>query len=440
MRCCVLTLGCKVNQYESDAMRSILSQAGFEIVETPECADVCVVNTCTVTNIADKKSRQMLSRAHRANPDAKLIAVGCWVQRNPEAALKLDGVSAVIGTGEKSRILQAVLNVLNDQKPESENPSSNAAIDFTGDVMHEHRFDEISAADESRTRAYLKIQDGCDRFCSYCAIPFARGAIRSRPLESVRRELALLDSKGYAEVVLTGIHLMSYGRDFMDGTDILDALALANSFDGIKRIRLGSVEPHMLDDRIIAGIADNKKLCRHFHISLQSGCDTVLERMRRGYRSGEYFELCKKLRAAFGESTAITTDLIAGFPGETEQEHKQTMGFVRSVGFSKLHVFPYSRRSGTRADAMPGHLPNAVKSRRASELIQLGRAMEREYLKGYIGEKVEVLVEKNEDGLIKGHTDTYVMVKTRADVPVNAFAEIKISDCREESDGELYLL
>lgn len=440
MRCCILTLGCKVNQYESDAMRSILQGAGCEIVDDPKDSDVCIVNTCTVTNIADRKSRQSLSKAHRINPNAKLIAVGCWVQRNPEAALNLSGVSAVIGTGEKSRIAEVVSAVLQNEVCAATGSTPNAGMAFAGDVMHEHYFDELSAADESRTRAYLKIQDGCDRFCSYCAIPFARGAIRSRPLESVRKELELLDSKGYAEVVLTGIHLMSYGRDFKDGTDILDALACAEGLRGIRRIRLGSLEPHMVDDRIIAGLAENSRLCRHFHVSLQSGSDTVLQRMRRGYTSAEYFELCKKLRAAFGDKTAITTDLIAGFPGETEEEHKQTMAFVREVNFSKLHVFPYSRRSGTKADAMDGQLPNAEKRRRASELIQLGKTLEREYLMGYVGEKARILVEKNENGLIRGHTDTYVTVKAKADIPINAFAEIEISECREENDGELYLL
>lgn len=440
MRCCILTLGCKVNQYESDAMRGILQEAGCEVVDDPKDADVCIVNTCTVTNIADRKSRQSLSKVHRLNPAAKLIAVGCWAQRNPEAALNFSGVSAVIGTGWKSRIAEVVSAVFRNGTVDSADSAQNADMAFVCDVMHEHHFDELSAAVESRTRAYLKIQDGCDRFCSYCAIPYARGAIRSRPLESVRRELELLDSKGCAEVVLTGIHLMSYGRDFKDGTDILDALDCADGLRNIGRIRLGSLEPHMIDDRIIAGLAENKRLCRHFHVSLQSGSDTVLQRMRRGYTSGEYFELCKKLRMAFGDRTAITTDLIAGFPGETEEEHKQTMDFVRAVGFSKLHVFPYSRRSGTKADAMDYQLQNAEKSRRASELIQLGRILEREYLMSYIGEKVRILVEKNEDGLIRGHTDTYVMVKARADIPVNAFAEIDISQCREEKDGELYLL
>ena len=388
MRCCFITLGCRVNQYESDAMAELLTQAGFEITENPSEADVCIVNTCTVTNIADRKSRQMLSKAHKLNPNAKLIAAGCFAQRSPEAAAKLEGVYAVLG----------------------------------------------------RTRAYLKIQDGCNMFCTYCAIPYARGGLRSRSIESVRAEAEKLNNEGFSEVVLTGIHLMSYGRDLRSGTDIRDAVRCFDGLNNIKRIRFGSLEPHMMTDEIIAELADNKRICRQFHLSLQSGSDTVLERMRRGYTSGQYFELCQKLRRAFGGETAVTTDIIAGFPGETEEEHLETIEFMRKVGFAKVHIFPYSRRSGTKADAMPGQLSNAEKSRRAGELIAAGRESEHEYLEQYVGETVNVLIEKCVDNVSYGCTDTYAAVRINSAITPNTFADVKIKYIKEDMNGELYLL
>ena len=333
MRCCFITLGCRVNQYESDAMAELLTQAGFEITENPAEADVCIVNTCTVTNIADRKSRQMLSKAHKLNPNAKLIAAGCFAQRSPEAAAKLEGVYAVLGSADKNRVVELVKSIAEGrenepksekcncgekelcdccggmkkfEQPENSECSGNAAGGakiLVRDVMHEHEFEEMSAVHEGRTRAYLKIQDGCNMFCTYCAIPYARGGLRSRSIESVRAEAEKLNNEGFSEVVLTGIHLMSYGRDLRSGTDIRDAVRCFDGLDNIKRIRFGSLEPHMMTDEIIAELADNKRICRQFHLSLQSGSDTVLERMRRGYTSGQYFELCQKLRRAFGGET-----------------------------------------------------------------------------------------------------------------------------------------
>ena len=435
MRCCFITLGCRVNQYESDAMAELLTQAGFEITENPSEADVCIVNTCTVTNIADRKSRQMLSKAHKLNPNAKLIAAGCFAQRSPEAAAKLEGVYAVLGSADKNRVVELVKSIAEGrenepksekcncgekelcdccggmkkfEQPEKSECSGNAAGGakiLVRDVMHEHEFEEMSAVHEGRTRAYLKIQDGCNMFCTYCAIPYARGGLRSRSIESVRAEAEKLNNEGFSEVVLTGIHLMSYGRDLRSGTDIRDAVRCFDGLNNIKRIRFGSLEPHMMTDEIIAELADNKRICRQFHLSLQSGSDTVLERMRRGYTSGQYFELCQKLRRAFGGETAVTTDIIAGFPGETEEEHLETIEFMRKVGFAKVHIFPYSRRSGTKADAMPGQLSNAEKSRRAGELIAVGRESEHEYLEQYVGETVNVLIE---NASITFHTDARI--------------------------------
>lgn len=470
MRCCFITLGCRVNQYESDAMAELLTQAGFEITENPAEADVCIVNTCTVTNIADRKSRQMLSKAHKLNPNAKLIAAGCFAQRSPEAAAKLEGVYAVLGSADKNRVVELVKSIAegreNESKsekcncgekelcdccggmkkfeqPENSECSGNAAGGtkiLVRDVMHEHEFEEMSAVHEGRTRAYLKIQDGCNMFCTYCAIPYARGGLRSRSIESVRAEAEKLNNEGFSEVVLTGIHLMSYGRDLRSGTDIRDAVRCFDGLNNIKRIRFGSLEPHMMTDEIIAELADNKRICRQFHLSLQSGSDTVLERMRRGYTSGQYFELCQKLRRAFGGETAVTTDIIAGFPGETEEEHLETIEFMRKVGFAKVHIFPYSRRSGTKADAMPGQLSNAEKSRRAGELIAVGRESEHEYLEQYVGETVNVLIEKCIDNVSYGCTDTYAAVRINSAITPNTFADVKIKYIKEDMNGELYLL
>ncbi len=434
MRCCFITLGCRVNQYESDAMAELLLSAGHEVVTDPAIADVCIVNTCTVTNIADRKSRQMISKAHRLNENAKIIAAGCFTQRNPESVAGIEGVDAVMGSSERGRIVEIAESLFSDGEKKV----------VVNDVMHKHDFEELSATHEGRTRAYLKIQDGCNLFCTYCAIPFARGAIRSRSLESVRNEAVKLNEGGYAEVVLTGIHLMSYGKDFGGGTNVLDAVRGFDGLENIKRIRFGSLEPHMLTDEIIQGLAKNGRVCKQFHLSLQSGSDTVLERMRRGYTSEQYYELCEKLRAAFGEDTAITTDIIAGFPGETMQEHDRTAEFMKKVGFAKVHIFPYSRRSGTKADAMPGQLPNAEKSRRAKLLIEEGKNLERKYLERYLDKTVSVLVEQcseTEQGPVSsGCTDTYVKVKIKGRLTPNTMLDVKISEIMEEKDGELYLL
>lgn len=435
MRCAIITLGCRVNQYESDAMAELLTAAGHIITEDPSEADVCIVNTCTVTNIADRKSRQMLSKAHRLSPNAKLIVTGCWSQRNPAAASGIEGVDAVLGNTEKNRIVEIVEALFCDESAERGN-----AANYVRDIMHETGFEELSAVNEGRTRAYLKIQDGCNMFCTYCAIPFARGALRSRSLASVRKEAEKLNAQGYPEIVLTGIHLMSYGVDLKDGTSIVDAVKCFDGLDNIKRIRFGSLEPHLMTDEIIAGLAKDPRICRQFHLSLQSGSDTVLDRMRRGYTAEDYLRLCDKLRSAFGPQTAITTDIIAGFPGETLEEHEETKAFMRKVPLAKVHIFPYSRRSGTKADKMDGQLTNAEKSRRALELIAVGAGLEREYLASYIGKETEVLIEKNEDGRAVGHTDTYVRVKIEGSLAPNSMVRVPIHEMKEDNDGELSLL
>lgn len=431
IRVSITTLGCRVNSYESDAMAGLLRSAGFEIVPETEPADICVVNTCTVTNIADRKSRQMISRCTKLNPEARVIVTGCWSQREPEKAALLPGVAAVIGSSEKSRIAEIAAQITQGE----------TQIDLVRDVMREHSFEELSAAAEGRTRAYLKIQDGCDRFCSYCAIPYARGGVRSRPPASVRRELERLNDEGYTEVVLTGIHLTDYGKD-LGGVCLADAIDQANGLDNVKRIRLGSLEPHGLTDDMIKRITGNERVCTQFHLSLQSGSTSVLSRMRRGYTADEYAETVDRIRASYAEahSVAITTDLIAGFVGETEEEHRETKAFMEHIGFARVHVFPYSRRSGTLADRMPGHLTNAEKAARAQELIALGKKLERRFLEGFIGRTEAVLIETEHDGgLYSGFTGSYVRVLTRNGAP-NTIVEANIKSITEDKNGELSLL
>lgn len=431
MRCCFITLGCRVNQYESDAMAELLRNAGWEVTDDPSVSDLCIINTCTVTNIADRKSRQMISRAHRLNENARLIACGCFTQRSPDEAKKLPGVDAVLGSADKNRIAEIAASLF-------ENERGGAEV-LVRDVMRERKFEELSATREGRTRAYLKIQDGCNMFCTYCAIPYARGAIRSRRLESVRSEAEKLNAEGCAEVVLTGIHLMSYGRDFGDGTNILDAVKCFDGLDNIRRIRFGSLEPHLMTDEIISGLAANGRICRQLHLALQSGSTAVLERMKRGYTAEQFYDLTVGLRAAFGEELALTTDIIAGFPGETEAEHRETLAFMDKVGFAKVHVFPYSRRSGTAADRMSGQLTNGIKSERAKELIEKGRELEMKFLEGYIGRTVSVLIEENEDGRALGCTDTYARVAVGSREEENTFVNVLIGSVSVRKDGEIRL-
>ena len=433
----ITTLGCRVNSYESDAMAGLLRASGYEVVSDDIPADICIVNTCTVTNIADRKSRQMISRCLKLNPNARIIAAGCWAQREPLAALQINGVRAVIGTVEKSRIADICAEII---APEYDDESN--SVSFVRDVMHERSFEDLSAVANGRTRAYLKIQDGCCRFCTYCAIPFARGAIRSRKLESVRRELEKLNDAGYAEVVLTGIHLTDYGKD-LGGITLPDAVDCANSLDNIKRIRLGSLEPHGINDDMIERLTANKKVCPQFHLSLQSGSTGVLKRMHRGYTADEYADIVSKLRASYGVEApyvAFTTDIIAGFPQETEEEHKETLDFMNRIGFARVHVFPYSRRSGTVAADMPGQLTNALKAERAKEMIAEGKKLERAFLQRFIGRTESVLIElEDPEGMFCGFNASYVRVYTNNGKP-NEFADVTIKSIKEDVNGELSLL
>lgn len=420
MKVSFITLGCKVNQYDSQAMREVLENAGYECEEFPCVADVYVVNTCTVTQTGDKKSRQMISRAHSLNPEAKIVALGCYAKRAPDEVLSMDGVSIAAGTDDREKILDIIRDI--------EKEDSNKIIRD----KEKREFELLSAIREGRTRAQLKIQDGCDRYCTYCIIPYTRGNICSRPLESVKAEFKKLADAGYKEVVITGIHLMSYGKDMGGEIDLIDAIEQASEFDAIERIRLGSLEPQLVDDKFLQSLAQNKKICHQFHLSLQSGSTSVLKRMARRYTAEEYYECVERFRK-YMPKCAITTDIIVGFPGESEEEFQQTLEFAKKVGFSKIHVFPYSRREGTKAYNMPNQLSRKVKTERASKLIALAKQLEEEYESEFIGSEELVLFEERENEYFKGHTSTYlqVLVKNDDENLSNTIQKVKINEIKE---------
>ncbi len=400
-RVAFFTLGCKVNQQETDSMRTMFERAGYETVAFEEPADVYVVNTCTVTQVSDKKSRQMISRAHALNPDGLIAVIGCYAQRAPAEVEKLPGVRLIVGTQYRSQLVELV-----DASRDKER------LTAVEDIRTARAFEELPpAAQGTRTRAQLKIQDGCDRYCSYCIIPYARGPVRSRSIEDITEELKRLGEDGTPEVVLTGIHLMSYGKDLTDSPDLAHIVKLAANTPGIGRVRLGSLEPALLDDAFVealAGIPEDK-LCRQFHLSLQSGSNTVLSRMRRRYTTEEYTDAVHRLRCAF-PGCAITTDVIVGFPGETEQEYRETLSFVERIAFARIHVFPYSRRSGTVAAEMPGQVSRELKEHRAHELIMLASCLEKAYVREQIGSVQQVLPEEVQDNIAEGYAGNYVRV------------------------------
>ncbi len=405
-------LGCKVNAYETEAMRRQLIEGGYEIVPEGEAADVYIVNTCTVTNIADQKSRQMLHRAKKQNPNAVVVAAGCYVQARGEEVLADPAVDLIIGNNQKGQLLALLEDYFADRK------GKNAVLsDLSGPSCYEEL---DTGGTESHTRAFLKVQDGCNQFCSYCIIPYVRGRVRSRRPEDVIGEVERLAAAGYREVVLTGIHLSSYGLDFPEekrtqeapfGEGLKKLILAVAAVPGIERIRLGSLEPRIITEDFVSALASCGKVCPHFHLSLQSGCDSVLKRMNRRYTAEEYLNKCALLREKF-EQPAITTDVIAGFPGETEAEFAATKAFVERVHFYEMHVFPYSRRKGTRADEMPDQVPEPVKKARSRELLELAARMSEEYRQSFIGKEVSALMEEPaEDGYMAGYTREYIRVK-----------------------------
>ncbi len=393
-------LGCKVNAYETEAMQELLEQNGYQIVPFGERADVYVINTCTVTNMADRKSRQMLHRARRQNPDAVIVAAGCYVQAKGDKADP--DIDIILGNNRKKDLVR-ILKEYGQEKQRK--------IELL-DMGKQREYEELGLTRTAEhTRAYLKVQDGCNQFCSYCIIPYMRGRVRSRKKEDVLSEVRTLASGGYKEVVLTGIHLSSYGMD--TGEDLLSLIRGVHKEEGISRIRLGSLEPRIITEEFVQGIAGLSKVCPHFHLSLQSGCDETLQRMNRRYTSGEYMEKCMLLREYF-KRAALTTDVIVGFPGETEEEFARSRAFIDEVNFYETHIFKYSAREGTKAAVLPGQVPEAVKSARSSELIKSSRKKQAEYESELIGTVQEVLMEERverEDGIYQvGHTREYVKI------------------------------
>jgi len=399
MKAAFHTLGCKVNQYESQAMAQSLEKQGFIIVDSSENADVYIINSCTVTAESDRKTRQAVRKFKKMHPESIVVLTGCMTQAFPEYGEKLGEADIVIGNKSNKMLGNYINQYINGS-------GRIFAVDMhkTGDAF---AGDTISTFRE-RTRASVKIEDGCNRFCSYCIIPYARGRVRSKPLEELKNEIAQLEKNGFSEIVLVGINLSAYGM----GTDknIVDAVRVAASFDGIKRVRLGSLEPDHITDEIINGLSQIPEFCPQFHISLQSGCDNTLKRMNRHYTSGEYYELCQKLRNAF-DSTTLTTDVMVGFPGETAENFESSLTFVEKVGFEKVHVFPYSIRPGTPAAKMTDQIEKYEKEKRAAIMSSTTDKIRKDFLESQIGKTLEVLVEEYHDGFVQGFTKNYTPVK-----------------------------
>ena len=398
-------LGCKVNSYEMDAMLQALRQKGYQIVPFDEKADVYIVNTCTVTGIADRKSRQMLHRAKKTNPEGIVVAVGCYVQSDTQAVEADSAVDLLVGNNRKKDLADILERYL-----------EGAAQESVIDINHTSEYEEMRLTSTTEhTRAYIKIQDGCNQFCTYCMIPYVRGRVRSRRKQDVLEEIRGLSAAGYREFVLTGIHISSYGMDFQQGQEenLLALVQAIDAVEGVERIRLGSLEPRIVTEAFAGGLAALRHICPHFHLSLQSGCETVLKRMNRHYTPGDFLNGVNLLRQAFGHP-AVTTDVIVGFPGETEDEFEATRQFVETAGFYEMHIFKYSRRKGTKAAVMPMQVPEAEKSRRSSVLQSIERRDSKHYRSHYIGRDVEVLFEEKKkiagEEYWLGHTRGYVKV------------------------------
>jgi len=412
-------LGCKVNAYETEAMQQLLEQAGYEIVPFTEQADVYVINTCSVTNMADRKSRQMLHKAKKENPDSIVVAAGCYVQTSSEEAARDLSVDIIIGNDKKHELVELIENCMNQKK--NANEETEGVDDWKEnicDINEKGRaYEALSISrTEEHTRAFLKVQDGCNQFCTYCIIPYARGRIRSRKAEEVVREVETLAANGCKEVVLTGIHLSSYGLDH--GDNLLHLIQEVHKVEGIRRIRLGSLEPGIIDENFVKELAKLEKICPHFHLSLQSGCDATLKRMNRKYDTATYEAGCKLIRKYFTHP-AITTDVIVGFPGETEEEFEATKEFLERIHFYEMHIFKYSKRKGTRAAVMPDQIDEQVKATRSEKLIALGHDMSKEFRKFYIGKNEEVLFEEKavigDKEYFVGYTKEYVKVAKETD-------------------------
>lgn len=396
------TLGCKVNQYETQAMSELFQEAGYYIVGDTELADVYIINTCTVTNIGDKKSRQFIRRVKRNNPDAIVAVVGCYAQTAPKEVLDVEGVNIVIGTNDRKKIVSLVEDCSIDEK-----------INMVDDIMKVKEFEEMSIKEvKEKTRGVLKIQEGCNQYCSYCIIPYARGPIRSRQQTEIIKEVKNLVANGFKEVVLTGIHVASYGKDLNIKNGLMATLQEVNDIDGLERIRLSSLEPTLFTDDFLSELKQLDKICEHFHLSLQSGCDKILKKMNRKYTTEKYRNIANKIRS-FYPDVALTTDIIVGFPGENDEDFEETYNFVEEINFSDIHVFKYSPRQGTPAAGFVDQVDGKIKHLRSEKLIGLGQNMKKDYISRFIGKNKSVLFEtesKDMEGYIEGLTDNYLKV------------------------------
>ena len=443
-----ITLGCKTNQYETNSMGQLLLNSNYEVTDGK--ADIYIINTCSVTNMAERKSREMIRRAKRDNPDSTVIACGCYSQVAGKELEKLDEIDLIIGTNEKNNLVK-ILDEYFSNKENKETISDDSRLLVT-DVMHDEEYLDFGSTTYTElTRAIVKIQDGCDRFCSYCIIPYARGKVRSRKPESVIKEVEEIAKNGYKEIVITGIHLASYGKDFKDDTysdkddlhsgsyRLINLLEDLNKVEGIERIRLGSIEPKWVNKDIVDRLSKIDKICHQFHLSLQSGCNQTLERMNRRYTAEEFEESVKLLRDIFPD-VKLTTDVIVGFPGETDEEFEQTYEFLQRIKFYKMHVFKYSIRSGTRAEKMPNQVSNEIKEIRSKRLINLSNKNELEYNKLEVGKDTIVLFEEREGEYFKGHSANYLYIKVKTDKDIqNKMLKIKITEAKENLDiiGEI---
>ncbi len=410
-------LGCKVNAYETEAMQEMLEHEGYEIVPFQEGADIYIINTCTVTNMADRKSRQMLHRAKKMNPNALVVAAGCYVQAKEDSGEIDPCIDIVIGNNRKKDLIEIL-----------EQHIKKAVVD----INHTKEYEQLHLTKTAEhTRAYIKVQDGCNQFCTYCIIPFARGRVRSRSKEDVLEEVRGLANNGYKEVVLTGIHLSSYGVD-LEGENLLSLIQAVHDVDGIERIRLGSLEPRIITEEFAKTLATLPKICPHFHLSLQSGCDATLKRMNRRYTAQEYYEKCQLLRQYF-EYPAFTTDVIVGFPGETEEEFQESMKFVDKVDFYETHIFKYSKRKGTKAAVMENQVPEQVKTLRSNQMLELNKQKRKAYEARFFGAEVEVLMEESVtlNGVVYqvGHTKEYVKIALETEEPLqNQLVKVQITN------------
>lgn len=418
----VYTLGCKVNTYESEAVKKQFENNGYTCVDFDEFADVYIINTCTVTHLGDRKSRQMIRRTKQINPESVLVVMGCYAQVAPSDIEKISEVDIIMGTDKKAYVCDAVKDFLNKRQK----------LNLVTDISKKSDFEELEVTNyDGRTRAFLKVQDGCNNFCSYCIIPYARGRIRSRSLESSLKEARRLAEHGFSEIVIVGIHLASYGKD--TGESLIDLLAGLNDIDGISRIRMGSLEPTIFDDKFTKEISKLPKICKHFHLSLQSGCDDTLKRMNRKYKTSDYRESVRRIRNAFGDA-AITTDIMVGFPGETDEEFEKTMEFVKEISFAEAHIFKYSIRKGTVAEKMPDQILPDVKEERSKELIKLTKSTQESFLNSHIGKRTDVLFEREHkgiSGLYEGKTDNYITVVAKSDKDISGqILSVKIASVK----------